>query len=196
MIDRFKQRALSWSQLSLFNYSPEQWYDKYILGQKEPESEAMKFGKKIGEQLASDMKFLPKVLRYSIFEKELGGKIGDIPLIGFLDSFCPDTKNFYEYKTSSNAKKWTKKSAQEFGQILMYMFLIWLNYKIPPEKISATLFYIPVEENGSFELNLTKEPVQSFIVKHTSSEVLNFGVEIKNIVKQMEAFCKTKSRPK
>ena len=182
---RFKTRALSWSQLACWSFSKDDWYARYILNEKQPENEAMKFGKKIGEKLASDASFLPEVLRYKVFEKELKGRIGDIPLVGFLDSFCPKTKNFYEYKTSFNKKKWTVKSAQEHGQILMYMFLIWLNYKIPPEKILATLFYIPVEESGSFDLKLTKEPIQSFVVKHTSSEVLNFGVEAKRIVKEM-----------
>src|SRR3990167_2225728 len=138
------KRPLSWSAISSFQYSPGQWYAKYILGHKEPESEAMKFGKKIGEKLSSDASFLPEVLRYKVFEKELGGRIGDIPLVGFLDGFQEKPMAFVEYKTSGNTKKWTSKSVASHGQLDFYFFLLWLNYKVPPEKIKCNLVYIPV----------------------------------------------------
>lgn len=186
----FKNRPLSWSQLSSFQYSPEQWHRKYVLNEKPEENEAMRFGKKIGERLASDPTFLPEVKRYPVFEKKLLGHIGNIDMIGFLDSFDPETKHFLEYKTSHNKNKWTQKSAGEHGQLLMYKFLIWVNYQIPPEDIKSTLWYIPVEETGSFELVLSKEPVQFFEVKHSSVDVLNFATLIKKTVKEMELFCK------
>lgn len=184
------KRALSWSAIASFEWSKEDWYKKYVLKIKQPSNPAMEFGKVVGERLATDTTFLPEVLRYPVFEKELRGVIGDIPLVGFLDSYDPATHHFYEYKTSANTKKWNQKSAEAHGQILFYMFLIWVNYKIPPEKLSATLFYIPVEESGSFELKLSEAPVQSFKVKHTSVEVLNFGIYVKNVVKEMGEYVK------
>jgi len=183
-----KDRPLSWSAISSFKYDPEQWYRKYILGQKEPPSEAMIFGKYVGDRLASDPDFLPEVPRYKVFEQKLTGKVGNIPLLGFLDGFNPETRAFYEYKTSANTKRWTSKTVQEHGQILMYMYLLYTNYGIAPEKIGCHLVYIPVCENALFNLSLSPDPIQIFGAKHTTLDVLRFANDVKEVYKEMEAY--------
>ncbi len=185
-------RPLSWSCISSFEYDREGWYKKYILNEVQEPNKEMLFGNVVGGKLASDPSFLPDVPRYKHFEKKLEGRIGNIVILGYLDAFDPDTKKkFHEYKTSSNTKKWTKKSVQEHGQLLFYKLLIWLNYEIPPEEITCHLHYIPVEENGSFEMQLSKESHQSFEAKHTTLDVLNFGRYIvktyQDMVKYVEA---------
>ncbi len=178
-------RALSWSAISSFEYDPEQWYRKYVLNEATPSNPAMEFGNVVGERLRTDPTFLPTVPRYKQFEKKLEGKIGNILLVGYLDTFCPDTKYFHEYKTSSNAKRWTKKTAQEHGQMLFYRLLIWLNYEIPPENIKASLHYIPVEEGADFAMRVSKTPPQSFETSHTTMDILKFGAYIKDVYKRM-----------
>lgn len=190
-----RQRPLSWSSISSFNYNREEWYDRYILGKKSDDSAAMLAGKRIGERLASDQTFLPQVPRYDTYEKELRAKIGEIYLIGFLDSFNSKTKDFLEYKTSSNKKKWTQKSCNEHGQILMYLFLLWKNYGITPEQIKVKLVYIPVKESGDFSINLSGEPAQVFEIKHTTVEVLKFASLIKQTYQEMQEYVTNRLSP-
>ncbi len=185
------KRPMSWSSISSFRYDPEKWYKKYVLGVAQEDTAPLIFGKKVGEKLASDFTFLPQVPRLPIFEKKLVGKVGDINILGFLDAFQEKPCNFLEFKTSSNSKRWTQKTAEDHGQMLFYFALIWLNYGIAPEKIGARLVYIPCKENNSFEIELSGEPVQIFNVKKTSVDVLNFLNEIKRTYKEMEEYIKS-----
>lgn len=180
-----KTRPLSWSAISSFEYDPEQWYRKYVLNEAQPSNPAMEFGKVIGEKLATDPTFLPEVPRYKHFEKKLEGKIGDIYLLGYLDSFCPDEKHILEYKTSGNKKKWSKKSVMQHGQLDFYYLLIWLNYQIPPENIKCHLVYIPVEEGNDFNMKISSQPIQIFEAKKTTMDILKFGAYIKEVYNRM-----------
>lgn len=187
-VDRLKSKPLSWSAISSWEYNKDQWARKYLDNIIDPPNNQMEFGNEIGRRLAEDPTFLPEVKRHKIFEKKLEGKIGDICLIGFFDSFCPDKKHFFEYKTSSNDDKWTQKSCEKHGQLDFYYLLIWLNYGIPPEEIETELFYIPVEEGQDFKMKLSERPIKSFKVKKTTKDILKFGKYIKDTYKQMEAF--------
>lgn len=188
-IKTWKARPFSWSQLSSFAYSKEQWFSKYIEGHTSEPSPQMLFGNVIGAKLTKDPSFLPSVLRYKVFEQELRGKIGKLNLIGFIDSFNPKTKDFYEYKTSSNKGKWNRKSVQEHGQILFYKLLIWQNYKVVA---NASLFYIPAEMLATGKMRLSKDPVKSFETNHTLKDILNFGAFIKKTIVEMEEYVKVK----
>ncbi len=174
--------------MSSFRYDKEQWARKYCDGIIDPPSAAMLFGNEVGERLASDPTFLPEVKRYPVFEQKFEAKTNGLRLIGFLDSYDPVTHAFLEYKTSSNKKKWTQKSVDEHGQILFYMFLIWLNHQVPPEKIGCELFYIPVRETNDFGMELAPDPIKSFKTKKTTLDVLMFGKEIINTYNEMLAY--------
>lgn len=187
-INKWKERSYSWSQHSSFLYDPEQWYKKYILEQEQSTNAQMLYGNEIGNKLSNNPSFLPEVLRYSVFEQKLEAKIENIKLIGFLDSFDPVTCNFYEYKTSSNKTKWTNKSVKIHGQLDFYFFLIWMNYKVPPEKIKCKLFYIPVEQGGDFNMKLSNDIIQSFNVNKKMIDILKFVKEIKKVHRQMELY--------
>lgn len=180
-----KTRPLSWSCIASWEYNKEQWYRKYVLNEVQQSNQLMDFGKVVGERLASDPTFLPEVPRYKHFEKKLEGKIGDIYIIGYFDSFCPDTKHFREYKTSSNVKKWNKKTAQDHGQMAFYRLLIWLNYMKRPEEVNGSLHYIPVEETNDFSMKLSTSPVQHFETKHSTLDILNFGKYLQQTYKDM-----------
>ncbi len=188
MID-FNLRPLSWSSMESFRWDPEKWYDKYILNEVQSSNAGMDFGKVIGNEIANNPEFLKDLPRFDVFEKKLEALIEDVRLIGFLDSFDSKTKDFIEYKTSANVNKWTQKSAEEHGQILFYLFLIWKNYGIPPEKIKVKLVYIPVSENNDFSMSLTDGgKIQVFDVKHTTLDVLQFAGHIKKTISAMRAF--------
>jgi hypothetical protein len=156
----------------------------------------MAYGKDIGEKLATDPTFLPEVKRYKVFEQRLTATISGVPLVGYLDSFCPDTFCFQEYKTSSNIKKWNKKSADKHGQLDFYYLLIYLNHRKKPEDLDCHLWYIPVEEVVDFttdpftvNMEINKNiPIQSFHVKKTMSDILSFAKFIIKTYKEMEEY--------
>lgn len=184
------KRPLSWSAISSFVYNKEEFFDKYVLGKKPESNNKMLFGNEIGARLSSDPKFLPEISRYKIYEKCLTAKLGDISLIGFLDNYDPKTHAFHEFKTSSSTTRWTEKSAKEHGQLLFYKFLLYKNYGIDPSKIKCTLFYIPVEETGDFSMKLSNEPIQSFEVEHSITDIIKFAGYIKKTYEEMADYVK------
>ena len=190
LINTWKKRKVSWSQIASWEYDKEQWFSKYVLGIGQESNAQMEFGRVIGEKLASDPSFLPEVLRYEVFEKEFNTRLSNFVITGYLDSYCPNTHNFYEYKTSSNPNKWNQKSVNNHGQLLFYKALIYLCEKVRPEDIKCKLFYIPVNQSGSFEMEITKNSkIQSFDLNNTTTmEVLKFLNYIKRTRKEMESY--------
>jgi hypothetical protein len=179
-------RPFSWSQLSAFQYNRKQWFERYILNEKSPDTEALRFGKQIGERLASDPKFLPEVPRLKVFEQGISTTLGGIKLISYFDSFEPEPLEFVEYKTSANEAKWTHQSANEHGQMTFYYLQLYLEYKAKPEDIPSRLVYIPCEADHDFKLVISPEPIQIFEVKKTMADILRFAGEIKATRYEME----------
>jgi hypothetical protein len=191
------KRPLSWSSIALFNWSKEEWAKKYILNLPQKSSPEMEFGKLVDTKLQTDPSFLPLVPRLKDFQKCLKGSIcKDFSMIGYFDAFelSKDKKSakLGEYKTSSSDIKWTQKSAEEHGQILFYLLLIWLKYKIPPENVPCFLTYIPVhkKETGDFKvsMHISRAKPKTFHFKHTTLEVIQFGRYVMDIYKKMEKF--------
>ncbi len=195
---RWKARDFSWSQISSFEYDPEQWYRKYFLREEEYETEELKFGKYIGEKLASDPKFILEVPRLDKFEHCFRVMFGKIMLIGYADGFCTITKKkLDEYKTG--VKEWTQKRADEHGQFDMYLLMHYITEKIKPEEVQLRLVWLPTErkENGDFKVVIKlKEPVvpQIFKTKRTMQDILNFGARINRIHRQMEVYANVRDK--
>lgn len=187
LLKKWHEKPLSWSQLNAYKYDKEAWYKRYFLGEEAESSHALSFGKKIGEQLASDPTFLPEVLRYDVMEKEFKAPLDNFSLIGFLDTYNSKNHYFHEYKTSANKTRWTHQSANEHGQMLFYLSLIYLNHSVPPEKIKMKLFYIPVHTRGDFQMEIC-DKVQSFEVKHTTLEMVEFLADVIKTRREMEEF--------
>ena len=173
-----KNRPISWSAITQFEYDRELWYEKYVLGIEQKSNQKMDFGKYIDEKIQNDPTFIPEIPRLPLFQHKLTGKIEDIYMVGKFDGFRKKPPALLEYKTTSNKNRWTQKTAQDHGQILFYQALIYLNYGITPEKIETHLISIPCKEFG-FDIRLSKEPIQIFKVKHTIIELLQFFVYIK-----------------
>jgi hypothetical protein len=190
MID-FKTRPLSWSAISSFEYDPEQWYSKYILNEKQEESKEMAWGKKLSKSIEDGKPLVPFII-YPVVEKKLSVMFSGIPLIGYIDTFDPETYFFREYKSSRTI--WSRKKAESHGQLAFYALLIFITYKVPPEKYSIHLDCVQTRENGEFEMEFV-QPVKvvSYRVKLTMKDVLAMGLRIKRTVKEMEEFVLAKS---
>lgn len=185
-----KDRPQSWSSISSFRYDKEQWFHKYILGEKDFETAEMQFGKQFAlsiENGTCKVKELMKVLQN---KKEYPFKVnfGDIPLVGYGDAFCDKTfKILDEVKTGH--KKWDQQRADEHGQFDMYLLMNWLMNKVKPEDVICTLYWIPTVKHGDFTIEFVKPiKVHPFKTKRTMQQILQFGAGIKGTVKEMKAY--------
>lgn len=182
-----KHRPLSWSQISCFEWNPEEWYRKYVLNEREEDTKEMVFGKELAKSI-EDGKPLVPVTTYSRVEHPFRVKFGDIELVGFADSFCDQTfRKLREYKTGK--KEWTQKRADEHGQIDMYLLMNYITNKIPPEEVECHIDWIPTQENGDFTISFI-EPIKihSFKTSRTMQQILAFGARIRRVHKEMENY--------
>ena len=182
------KRPLSWSAISSFLYDKEQWYSKYILGIKETPSAEMLLGKEIGERLATDTSYLPQVPRLPHFEYKLETTYEGIPLIGYIDSFCPVERKLLEFK--SGKKAWDQERVDNHDQISMYLFLYNLMTGTPPEEIKCGLIWLPTMETGDFKISLI-EPVKArlFLTRRRRVDIEHFGVKLIKTWKAMQKYC-------
>jgi hypothetical protein len=184
-----RNRPLSWSAISSFEYDPEQWYRKYALGQEDAATKEMLFGSEVGKKLATDPSYLPHIKRYPIFEYELRFFFAGIPMIGFIDGWCPSTLDLGEYKTGK--KPWTQKRADEHGQFDAYLLGLWTMHKIRPEDVRLHLHWMPTQDNGDFSISFIDEKdCRTFKTKRTMRNVLDFGMRINRVYREMDAYCK------
>ena len=193
----WKKRDVSWSFISSFEYSPEQWYDRYVLCLPTQQSNEMLFGSTIGKKLETDPNFLPQIERHSKMEHPFQGvKFGSLTLVGFADTFCDKSfKKLGEFKTGKKA--WDQKRVDTHGQLDMYCLMNWIQNKIKPEEVDITLVWMPTQDNGDFSISFV-EPIEKnikvFKTKRTMMDVLRFGMRIKKIYKEMEAYVEARER--
>lgn len=185
--------TVSWSSMNAFlEYDKEKWYESYVLGVRHPPNNAMKIGIDVGERIVSDPTFLPTLERPEIYEQNLIANLGGVNITGHIDGFSPSIPAICEYKTSTNHSRWDQKKVDEWGQISFYCLLVYIHYKIPPEKLRLRLWAIPITEHGDF--SWTANEPKMFSTKRTMLDILKFGRLIKETHKEMEAFVKTKER--
>ena len=97
-------------------------------------------------------------------------------------------KKMAEFKTGK--VKWTQKRVDELGQIDMYLLMLYITHKIRPEDMTVHLYWLPTKENGDFSISFV-EPfrVKSFRTCRTMTQILEFGVFINKIQKEMIDYC-------
>lgn len=195
-LKRWKERDLSWSQISSFEYDPDQWYRRYFEREEQFETAEMAFGKVIGERMANDPTFLPFIKRLDISEHPFRVVFDKIRMVGYADFFCSKTgKKIQELKTG--VKAWDQKRADEHGQIDMYLLMHFITTKTKPEDVEIELIWLPTEraENGDFQIDIKfVEPIEEnykiFKTKRTMADILNFGSRIRRVYKEMEAYAR------
>ena len=186
--EQLKFPVMSWSSFYAFTeYDKEEWYEHYYLGKKNSINSLMQGGIDVGEKITQDKKFLKKLPRPEIFEQEFSIDFNGIKLVGHLDGWSPSIPGIDEYKTSINPKRWNQKSVDEWRQLTWYCLLVFLNEDIKPEKIRLRLMYIPMVEHGDFSVKQNGD-IKIFETKRTTLQVLQLGVDIKHVFKEMQSF--------
>lgn len=147
----------------------------------------MLFGKKFGKSV-EDRKPLAPVEIYEKTEYPLNIVFNNIPLVGYIDTYKPH-KAFREYKTTKEI--WPEKKVKDHGQLKMYALMLYVQHKVKPEDLTIHLDCIQTQESGDFEIDFIKPfNIKSFPVKLTMIDILNFGLQIKTTVKEMELYAK------
>lgn len=197
MYDRFKQRPLSWSQISSFEYDKEAWYRSYILNQKDPPTPEMAFGTRVGKLLETDPTYLPFIPRESHMEYKFQAKLGKVDMVGYADSFCPEKMSLLEYK--SGVPKWDQKRVDQHGQIDAYLLMLYLSKGIRPEQVKCKLFWLPTKktETGDFKVTIDFVPDlqknhKVFETKRTTRDILEFGIRVNRVLEEMDDYIKAK----
>lgn len=189
-VKAWKERPYSWSQHSSFEYSPEQWYDRYILGLPMEESPQLKFGKKFADAVEWGKPMAPLTV-YTYTEHAVKAILDGIEVLGFLDSYDKENK-LAEYKTG--AKAWDQKRVDKHGQLTFYAMLLWLRDKKKPEDLEMILEWVPCCFRPDYTYGFTDPAVvHTFDTKRTMRDVMMMVGEIKMRRKAMEEYVKSRA---
>ena len=188
LIKKVFSRPFSWSQFSSFrDYNKEKWYQNYVLGFKEPPNARMTFGSQVGKRIETDPTYIPQLPR-GIMEYELKATMNDIELIGYADSYNPETKELDEFKTGG-VSSWNKKKVESYDQLTFYALLLYLRNEAKPEDLTIRLHHMLTEEKGDFSIGFAKPfTLTTYTTKRTTRQVLMFASEILRVRKEMEEY--------
>lgn len=186
-----KDRPLSWSGISSFEWNPAQWHSKYVLKELPEETPELKFGKMVDERIQKDPTYLPQLIRYDFLQDEMRAEWDGIPLIGYSDTYREEPFALRDYKTGR--KPWTQKRADETGQLTMYLFMKYMkNKKLKFENCPLYIDWLPTHyKDGQIafiEEDHTKLKPVTFRTHRNMIEVLKFGQRITNTWKAMEEY--------
>lgn len=178
-IDEWLARPYSWSQHCAFTqYGKEGWYKKYILNEPTPTNKYMMFGSMIGKKLETDPTFLPSVPRQSVMEFGVEAEYKGIKMVGYFDSFCPDTLILQEYKTSRKYG-WSQGKVDKHGQLTFYYMLLNLAHKIKPKDVTCNLHHLETETDDNEDVQLVDPfTLRSFSTTRTLKDIANLKKEI------------------
>lgn len=188
---------LSFSQMTLFERSPELYKRQYIYGQKPRESINMQYGSQLANGLEHDettgdpildlmMCHLPKYELMDIpFEVGLPDGKEIITILAKPDSMKADCSAFYEYKCST--RKWTQKIVDDSDQLTFYAMAMWLKtHKIPQE---IELCVVEVEYIGTRGKLRPTGQIKRFKTKRTMLDIIKMTSRAKKAWKGIKELC-------
>jgi hypothetical protein len=191
-LKKFRARPFSWSQFSSFrDYDKEEWYNNYILGVKAPPNARMTFGSLVGKRIEKDLSYIPQLPRH-IMEYEMTATLkdahGDFSLVGYADSYNPETKELDEFKTGG-VSSWNKKKVESHDQLTFYALLLYLRNEAKPEDLTIRLHHMLTEEKGDFSIGFAKPfTLTTYTTRRTTRKVLMFASEILRLREEMEQY--------
>ena len=189
------RRYLSWSQMNLWEVSPETYKRLYLYGERIPINRGMAYGSKMADALENDeetgdialdfaMNNLPKA---GMSEKEIDWKVMGVPIFGKIDHAKKDFSLIDEYKTGVE-KSWNQNKANqsaEKGQLCFYGTSIYFKTKKIPK---ARLSFVPTVKNDLGQVEATGEVI-TFNVEIKLKNVLEMAVRMKKAWKEIGEMC-------
>tara|TARA_R110000850_G_scaffold225829_1_gene351226 strand:- start:43 stop:669 length:627 start_codon:yes stop_codon:yes gene_type:complete len=138
--DKDGKSYLSYSQIQLFYRDKEEYYKRYILGEKFEGNAYTDFGSKVGEALEKNdfSKFnemetgvLKHCERLDEFEKEVRIDFNEFYVLGFIDTNSSDYTRIIDYKTGGNGKD-KQYYEPEYKQLCYYALALRQQYGVTP----------------------------------------------------------------
>jgi len=121
------KKYLSYSALTLWKRDKRAFRRRYYEGIAMPDTPYTLFGREIAEELEK-REALSHIPRYSVPEYKCEVEIDGVPVLGYLDSFDPDTNSIMEFKTGiktpSGKPRWTKLEVAKHEQLPFYSMLV------------------------------------------------------------------------
>lgn len=183
MIYYLPKGYLSWSQMSLWEESPQRYIDQYIDGKERFVTKEMRTGQLFSvmaqKGITKDPQvndILERLPKRELAECELMTEYKGVPLFIVFDS--ADERGFEEYKTGKT--EWTEERVRNHGQMLFYSLGFYLATKKIPQ---STLHWLPTvqEENN---ILLTGE-IKSFPIRFRKAVLMKFGTRILRVAKEI-----------
>jgi len=178
---------LSSSQFTLWKTSPEEYFQRYLFGKKIT-SKYMEFGKFVHGELEkkkSDNETIelirPLIPECELNEQEVKAKVGDVPLLGYIDKLDPHQKILIDIKTGKN---YTQKKADDLEQLTFYHILIEKKFGWTP--IETYIYWLETaDDNG---LYLTGR-VEAFKTTRSEAQVEFMKEEIQDVWQEIGEAC-------
>ena len=157
----------------------------------------MELGKYVAEMIEHDEEQEDEVLenlriflpQYQNKEFKIEAEINGVPILGKLDGFNTDPIKVGEYKTG---RFWSQEMADDTEQLDWYALLVYLKFRVLPDKIPMTLTWMPTDWNGG-DPQVTGEIV-NFETRRSTMRVLMIGKKIVDVWKEIGIFYEDKYR--
>lgn len=191
---------LSFSQMTLFEMSPEKYAERYIYQEKQRTSRNMAYGSIMAKGLEDEEStgdplldlMMAKIPKFELMDKPMeaflkngNGKVHEvITILAKPDTCKSDYSAFKEYKTSTRA--WTQKMADESGQISFYATAMWLKTGKIPSDIELVCITTEYDENGA--LRPTGELVRRHTQRHMT-DIIKMTLRMRKAWAGIKALC-------
>jgi len=160
---------LSYSQISTFKRSKDDYYKQYIEGVPFEGNDYTDFGSKVGESLelnsfksfdTMEAKILKSVKRLDLFERSTILNYNGFYVVGYIDTISDDYSQIIDYKTGGRGKD-AQYVKDDYTQLQIYALSIRQETGITPQKASVEFI---TREGNAFKgesLRVAYEPVKS-----------------------------------
>ncbi len=187
---------LSFSQMTLFEMSPEKYADQYLFGKKQRTSRNMAYGSMMAEGLEAEEAtgdplldlMMARIPKFELMDKPIEADLPDgkkvIHLLAKPDTAKSDYTAFKEYKTS--VRKWTQKMADDSGQITFYATTIYLKTGKIPQDIELVDVVVGYDPEGRL---VPTGDLWRFPTKRTMVDVIKMTGRMKRAWHGIEELC-------
>lgn len=136
---------LSYSQISCFKKSREDYYNRYILKEPFVTNDYIKFGSKVGNALEKgdfskfdglERSILKRIPRLDLFERRTVLNYEGFSIFGFIDTCSNDLTEIIDYKTGGKNKEF-QYSEKEYDQLHLYALSLRQETGVTPSKASV-----------------------------------------------------------
>lgn len=121
---KLPKKALSFSQISLWQSSKEAYRKKYYPAVMPPyfQTLEMAFGNAVTEAMERNEDWVSFIPRHPVFEQKILVEVEGIPIIGYVDNLDPETVSFREQKTGRTP--WTQNKVNKHLQMDIYSLIL------------------------------------------------------------------------